>query len=146
MNNHELEQQLGSAIYESHGPYFKELLEAGYNINDFYDGGYGWGNVSKVLAMVSYIRGVRSYVEYVSFYEMVKQPGDGGALTPRAYARLTGIKAKPVTQTDRTRSYRQRRAKELIDLRELTAVQWIEEHPEQAIDIIKTRFSHLLSK
>lgn len=136
MNDSDLLKQLGSAVYESHGEYFKELLLHGYNIDTYYNGAKGWGDVSRVLAIVSYIRGVRSYAAYLEFYNMVSKPEDGGAVSPRVYARLTGIKAKANNQTIRTRVYRQRQKEELVKLRELVALAWIDSNIQQAKDYI----------
>lgn len=137
MNDTQLKAFLGYAVYDSHGEYFKELINNGYDITYYYDGSNRWGNVSKVLAIVSYIRGVRSYADYLVFYEEVKQVNDGGALTPQGYARITGIKKKVQTQTQRTRNYRRRQADELRALRESTALQWIDQNPEKALLYIR---------
>lgn len=131
MNTTQLQTLLGTAVYESHGVYFKELINAGYDITTYYDGGRRWGDVSRVLTMVSYVRGLRSYAEYLKFYESIKQPNDGGVVTPRVYAKLTGITQIAKTQTVRTRNYRQRQSQELADLRESTALKWIDEHVEE---------------
>lgn len=141
MDTKQLQAFLGSAIYGSHGQYFKELITHDYDITKYYDGGHGWGDVSRVLVIVSYIRGLRSYDEYLKFYEGVKQDDDGGAVTPRVYAKLTGIKRTPQTQTDRTREYRRRIMQELKDLRESTALAWIDDNLEQAQAYISNKIT-----
>lgn len=137
MNDEQLLTFLGSAVFETHGEFFKELIDNGYDITHYYDGGSRWGDVSKILAMVSYIRGVRSYADYLAFYEAVKQPDDGGALSSVGYARVTGVKREIKTQTERTRRYRQRQADELRALRESTALKWIDENTEKALLYIR---------
>lgn len=136
MTTENLETQLGSAVYDSHGQYFMELLVAGYDVDLYYDGGNGWGDVSKILAMVSVVRGATSYEDYEKFYNMVKRDYDGGLLSRRSFARLTGIKARPANQTARTRVYRQRQAQELQALRKATALKWIDENTDEAREYI----------
>lgn len=131
-------ETLGSALYETHGELCEELIKAGYDLDNYYDGGRRWGNFDRVLVMVAVIRGATSYYEYEVAFNKLKRDGDTMVI-PRLFARLTGIKAK--TQTERTNRYRANQSAELAELR---ALRWIDEHPVDAIQYIRDKFSKLL--
>lgn len=135
--NNDIQTTIGTAFYDFFGPYCQELVDAGYDLDDYYSAGDRWGDFSRVLVKVAQLRGALSYDDYVAFFEQVK-PADHKVASKQLFARITGIYTPRVnnTQTDRTRTYRQRQAQELRDLRELNALKWIEDNPKQAQEFI----------
>lgn len=134
--------KLGSALYETHGALCEELINAGYNLDTYYDGYNKWGDFDRVLVMVAHIRGALSYEGYLKTFDVIKKEHDHVVSRP-LYARLTGIKSKTptLTQTERTRRYRQNQNAELQELR---ALRWIDDNTKLAIDYIKSKYSNLL--
>lgn len=128
-----LVETLGTALFETHGKLCQELIDAGYDLDSFYNGADRWGDFRKVLIQVAIIRGATSYDEYREIFETIKQEDDQLA-SKQLFSRQTGIYTPRVdtTQTDRTRKYRQRQREELLRLRELTAKTWIDEHLDEA--------------
>lgn len=126
----DLATKLGSALYETHGALCEELVRAGYDLDNYYDGSNKWGDFDRVVAMVSYVRGAKSYDEYLMHFETIKtETGsvDDQVISRQLFSRLTGIKSN--TQTRRTYDYRRRQSAELQELR---AKRWIDEHLEEA--------------
>lgn len=133
-----VEQIIGTALYETHGAVCEELVNAGYDLQDYYDaGGLKYGDFSKVYIKLALVRGAKSYQDYVDFFHSVKQESDKLA-SKQLFARVSGIYTPRVnrTQTDRTRSYRRRLKDELDALREATAKAWIEHNLDEAKDFI----------
>lgn len=134
-----IEEQIGTALYETHGALCEELVQAGYDLENYYDGRGEWGDFKRVLVMVSVLRGATNYAEYEAFYRENRGEYDTLA-SKQLFARLTGIYTPRTdkTQTDRTRTYRLRLREERDKLRELTARAWIEGNLQEAQDFIKT--------
>ena len=138
--NNDLVIKLGTALFETHGKLCEELINAGYDLDNYYDGSAGWGNFDRVLVIVTKIRGARSYAEYLELFDSLKQDQEQ-PVSQKLFARLTGIKAPARTQTERTRNYRANQSAELAELR---ALRWIDNNPVDAISYIRGKFSNLL--
>lgn len=132
--------KLGTALFATHGKLCQELIDAGYDLDNYYNGSDEWGNFDRVLVMVAQVRGASSYYEYEVAFNKLKQEGDN-LVSKKLYSRLTGVKALPRTQTERTRHYRQNQSAELGELR---ALRWIDEHTKDAIAYIKDKYPDLL--
>ena len=140
MTKEEMTIKLGTHLFETYGEFCLDLVNAGYDLDLYYDGGLGWGNFTKVLVMVSVLQGATSYDEYLSWFERVKQPNDRVA-SKQLFARLTKIYTPRTntTQTDRTRTYRRKTLAELQSLREATALKWIDDNIDLATDYIQSK-------
>lgn len=134
----DLKTKLGTAMFETHGQLCQELINAGYDLDNYYDGGKAWGDFSRVLVMVAVSRGAGSYDDYLDMFDGLKQ-ADEIPVSRQLFARLTGIRTN--SQTQRTRKYRQNLNAELAELR---ALRWIDDNPVDAISYIRDKFSKLL--
>lgn len=132
MEHNHLIEKLGTYIYDTYGDYFRELIAADLNVGDYYDEERRWGDVSRVLAQIAVLRGASSYKEYLLAFENLKREEHDSVLTPVSFARLTGIKKKSLTQNARTKAYRLRLRKERDELRELVALNWIDNNLNDA--------------
>jgi len=107
---------LGTAFFDDYGAYCDEIIARGYELSIYYDTKNAWGNFDRVLALVAFIRGAKSYDEYITIFNSIRQARDH-AVSNQLFSLLTGIQSKSKTQTQRTREYRQRLTDELIELR-----------------------------
>lgn len=141
--NNDLRNQLGSEVFESHGDLCQELIDAGYALDNYYDGGNKWGDLSKVFVMIAHIRGAKSYNDYLAMFEGLKRAPEDRTVTIQQYARLTGVKSTTATTTQsaRTKRYRQNQSAELAELR---ALRWIDDNTIDAIQYIRSKYSDLL--
>ncbi len=134
--------KLGTALYETHGQLCQELINAGYDLDNYYDGSKHWGEFDRVICMVAFVRGAKTYQEYLELFGSLKVLGsDDQMVSQKLFARLTGIKTPARTQTERTRNYR---ANQSAELQELRALLWINDNPVAAIEYIRNKFSNLL--
>lgn len=140
--NKELLTKLGSAMYETHGALCQELIDAGYDLDNYYNGADRWGDFNRVIVKVAQARGAGSYDEYLRLFETIKQEGDQ-VVSKQLFARLTGIYTPRTntTQTDRTRRYRANQSSELAELR---ALRWIDDNTVDAIAYIRDKYPNLL--